>query len=324
MRPVIVLKCEVEPERFSKHSLGGKRFPPSSCRFYGGKPMQKFFSNRKLIIVMIAIIISMGLMAYSVTVRNNQKTPPLVQQFGNDVVGVLDHVVAVPTNGIKDGFTSVGTLINTYQENAQLKTQVDDLAQTKIQNQTLQHENKELKKQLKLNKTLTDYSQISAAVLTRSPASWQNYVIINRGQINGIKKDMPVMAGSGLIGRVVEVNKTNSKVQLISTDSQTSNRFAAEITTKNGGTVNGVISGYNGRTRQITMTQLNSNAKVAKGDTVETSGLGGLTPRGLFIGKVNSIKHDDYGLALSVGIEPATNLNNFTVVTVINRQIKGD
>ncbi|MFD1319459.1 rod shape-determining protein MreC [Loigolactobacillus zhaoyuanensis] len=285
--------------------------------------MQKFFSNRKLIIVMIVIIISMGLMAFSVSVRNSEKTPPLVQRVGNDVVGVVDRVVALPANGVKNSFAAVSDLINTYEENAKLKTQLDDLAQTKTRAATLQSENKELKQQLKLDKTLTDYSQVNAAVLTRSPANWQNTLVINKGSLAGIKKNMPVMAGSGLIGRVIEVNNTNSKVELITTDNQSANRFAAEVITDSG-TANGIVTGYDQASSELKIGQLNSDAKIKVGDTVQTSGLGGLTPRGLYIGKVTKVKHDDYGLALSLLIKPAVDLDDFTVVTVIERQMAGD
>lgn len=285
--------------------------------------MQKFFSNRKLIIVLIAIIISMGLMAFSVSVRNSDKTPPLIQRFGNDVVGVADRIVALPVNGVKNSFSSVSNLINTYEENTKLKAQLDDLAQTKTRANTLKAENKELKKQLNLDNTLTDYTKINAAVLTRSPANWQNNLVINKGSLAGIKKNMPVMAGSGLIGRVVEVNGTNSKVELVTTDNQSANRFAAEVVTANG-TANGIMTGYDKQSRQLKMGQLNTDAKIKVGDTVQTSGLGGLTPRGLYIGKVSKVKHDNYGLASSLTVKPAVNLDDFTVVTVIKRQLAGD
>lgn len=285
--------------------------------------MQKFFSNRKLIIVLIAIIISMGLMAFSVSVRNSDKTPPLIQRFGNDVVGVADRIVALPVNGVKNSFSSVSNLINTYEENTKLKAQLDDLAQTKTRANTLKAENKELKKQLNLDNTLTDYTKINAAVLTRSPANWQNNLVINKGSLAGVKKNMPVMAGSGLIGRVVEVNGTNSKVELVTTDNQSANRFAAEVVTANG-TANGIMTGYDKQSRQLKMGQLNTDAKIKVGDTVQTSGLGGLTPRGLYIGKVSKVKHDNYGLALSLTVKPAVNLDDFTVVTVIKRQLAGD
>ncbi|KRN29347.1 mreC protein [Lactobacillus selangorensis] len=285
--------------------------------------MQKFFSNKKLIVLLIAVIVAISMIAVTLGVRNRRESPSLVQQFGNDMVGFADRVIAVPANGLQKGTESFSNLFNTYEENEKLKKQLDQLAQTKVTAQTLRTENKELKKQLKLNDTLTDYTQISAAVLSRSPDNWQNQVVINKGSVSGVAKNMPVMSGSGLIGRVVEVNKSNSKVELISTTNKNSDKFAAEVTTKDGKRVNGIISGYDANSKELIMSQLNTNKGIKKGDKVTTSGLGGRTPKGLFIGTVQTIKKDDYGLASSIYLKPATDLNNFTVVTVIHREMGG-
>ena len=61
---------------------------------------------------------------------------------------------------------------------------------------------------------------------------------------------------------------------------------------------------------------MTSNVKIKKGDKVVTSGLGGNTPKGLYVGTVASVKQDDYGLASEVEITPAADLSDLTVVTV--------
>ncbi|QMU07914.1 rod shape-determining protein MreC [Levilactobacillus suantsaii] len=278
--------------------------------------MQKFSFNRRLVIVIVCVIVAFALMTVSVAVRNKKATPPLVQQFGNDIVGLADRVVALPANGLRGSVSAVSELLNTYQENQQLKKQVSELAQTKVRDQTLAKENKQLKKQIKLNDSLTDYSAISAAVITRTPSSWQNQVIINKGSSAGVVKNMPVMSGSGLVGRISEVNKTNSKVELITDNNDSANRFAVSITTKSGKTVNGVLSGYNADTGEITMNNLTTKAKISKGDKVVTSGLGGVTPKGLYVGKVAKASGDDYGLSTKLHITPATDLSELNIVTV--------
>lgn len=278
--------------------------------------MQKFSFNRRLVIVIVCVIVAFALMTVSVAVRNKKATPPLVQQFGNDIVGLADRVVALPANGLRGSVSAVSELLNTYQENQQLKKQVSELAQTKVRDQTLAKENKQLKKQIKLNDSLTDYSAISAAVITRTPSSWQNQVIINKGSSAGVVKNMPVMSGSGLVGRISEVNKTNSKVELITGNNDSANRFAVSITTKSGKTVNGVLSGYNADTGEITMNNLTTKAKISKGDKVVTSGLGGVTPKGLYVGKVAKASGDDYGLSTKLHITPATDLSELNIVTV--------
>lgn len=123
--------------------------------------MQKFFSNKKLIALMIALLVSLGLIAGSMYASNNRNTPPFIQRIANDVVGIGGRLVAIPGDFARNGLDDINNLLDTFQENQRLKSQLDNLAQTKVQVQTLKRENKQLKTQLKLNGTLTDYSQIS-------------------------------------------------------------------------------------------------------------------------------------------------------------------
>ncbi len=278
--------------------------------------MQKFFSNRRLVITVVILVACFGLMGGSVAMRNRRSTPPLIQQFGNDIVGFADDIVAYPVNAVQSGVSSVSELMNAYTENRELKQKVSELAQVKVRDQTLAKENKELKAELKLKSSLTDYSTVSAAVMSRTPSSWQQQLVINKGQTSSIKKNMPVLSGGGLIGRVSEVNKTNSKVELLSDTSESSNRFSIVINGSDGKNVNGIITGYNARTNELIMGQVTSTAKIKKGAKVMTNGMGGITPKGLYVGKVSRIGKDDYGLAKKVYIKPATNFNEINIVTV--------
>lgn len=273
---------------------------------------------------MVIIIVTFGLLAVSVSVRNKKETPPVVQQVGNDVVSLVDGVFAYPTNGVKNISSEFSDLYNTYQENRRLKSKIGDLAENQAKLKVAQDENKKLKQELKLNSTLTDYDTTNASVLSRSPSSWQNYLTINRGQTSGIKKNQPVMSGSGLIGRIVEVNEISSKVELISTDNEINDKFASEIVDDNKNNVTGVVSRFDDSTGDLVMENVNSVKGIKKGQRVITSGLGGRTPRGLYIGKVYGIKKNDYGMTNSVYITPAAELRNFTVVTVIKSTVHGE
>lgn len=272
---------------------------------------------------MILIIVTFGLLAVTVNIRDKKNTPPVVQQVGNDVVSVVGGVFAYPTNAVKNATSEFSDLYNTYSENKRLKARIGELAQNQAKLEVVQDENKKLKQELKLNGTLTDYSTVNASVLSRSPSSWQNYLTINRGQTSGIKKNMPVMSGKGLIGRIIEVDKVSSKVELISTNNELNDKFAAEILGDAKNTT-GVVSRYDSSTGDLVMENVNSTKDIKKGQSVITSGLGGLTPRGLYIGKVYGIKKDNYGMTNSVYITPAAELRNFTVVTVIKSSVHGE
>lgn len=148
----------------------------------------------------------------------------------------------------------------------------------------------------------------------------QDQVIIDKGSAAGIKKNMPVLSGSGLVGRVSEVNRTNSKIELLSNSSESANRFAVQITNKSGSTVNGIVTGFDSNKNRIEMGNITSKTKIEKGDKVMTSGLGGIMPAGLLVGTVTATGTDNYGLASKVTIKPAADISNLSYVTVAVRQ----
>ncbi|MGL5900878.1 MAG: rod shape-determining protein MreC [Lactobacillaceae bacterium] len=283
--------------------------------------MPKLFSNKRLIVILVSFILAAASIVFSIRIINYSQTPPYLLKLTNDVIDVTSYVVNEPGRFLKNGFNFQTELLSTYQENQRLKKKVDQLEQNQTKIAILTRENKELKKELQLNATLSDYSQITAAVLSRSPANWQDVLIINRGSVNGIKKNMPVMSGSGVIGRIMEVNHLNSKVELISSNSKIANHFAAQITTKKGEVINGVITGYSEAENALIFGNVSTDTEIHVGDAVVTSGLGGVVPKGLLIGKVNKIEKKDYGLSTMIYVKSATNINDFSVVTVIDRTV---
>lgn len=141
---------------------------------------------------------------------------------------------------------------------------------------------------------------------------------MDKGSQNGIELDMSVMSGNGLIGRVVEVNPTSSKVQLVTTLDQNNNRVASSINTDDG-VVHGIINGYDAETNRLVMKQITTEAKLKEGDQVMTSGLGGVSPSALLIGTIDEVKLDSFGLSQEAYIIPAADTNDIRYVTFIKR-----
>ena len=282
--------------------------------------MQKPFFNKKLVITMVSLIITFLLIAFSIFVRNDRSTPSFIQNIGNSAAGIVDKVVNAPVEGISRVTGSVSNLTDTYQENAQLKKKLDSMNALQVENETLKQENKQLKQQLSLNKSLTSYDDISAYVISRSPSTWQNQIVISKGSNAGITKGSAVVSDKGLIGRVMEVNKNNSKVELVTTQDDAADRFAVQLIDNNGQTVNGLITGYDTDTNLLVMGQITSKENAKKGTQVITSGLGGTTPKGLFVGTVEKVVNQQAGLPTKIYIKPAADMTNLNVVTVAKRQ----
>ena len=278
--------------------------------------MKNILTSRRLVVAVIVAIVTIGVIVISSRAQNSQKEPSLPTRVVSDVSGWVSSVVSSPVKAVSGGYEAVSGLLNTYKENQALTEKVDDLAQAKVQLQTLQAENRALKDQLQIENTLTDYKVVNAVVISRSPSNWQSQLIVNKGSNAGIKKGMSVMGSGGLIGRVSEVNTTNAKVELLSDDSQVADRFAIRVANKDGEVVDGIVTSFKQEKNLIVMGQITSDVSWEKGDLVTTSGLGGVTPAGLYVGKVQKISQDDYGLSKKIYINPATDFNNIPVVSV--------
>ncbi|WEV40576.1 rod shape-determining protein MreC [Lactobacillus sp. ESL0681] len=281
--------------------------------------MKKFLQNKKLLSVCIVIIIILSFMGVSVNLRNKRNTPIIIQSLGNDIVSVGTRIVDLPVSLVSNGLNNVHDLLETQNENNYLKSKVIQLEQTKARNSSLEAENKQLKATLKLKATLTDYTMIDASVISRTPTSWTDLLVINKGTTAGIRKNMAVMCAGGLIGRVIEVDAASAKVELITTSDKAANRFAVEATATDGKKIHGIVTVMNNN--DLAFTQALDNKKLVKGTKVYTSGLGGNSPKGLLVGKVASTTRDSFGLSDLIKITPAGELNDPSVVTVIKREV---
>ncbi|MDN6029324.1 MAG: rod shape-determining protein MreC [Lactobacillus sp.] len=281
--------------------------------------MKKFLENKKLLMTFVTVLLILVVLAGSVSLRKKRTTPLLIQSFGNDVTSIAANVVNFPVSLLSGGATNVHELLQVQAENDRLKSQIDDLGQTKARNSALVAENSQLQAALKLNGTLSGYTTINASVISRSPDTWSDLLIINKGSASGIAKNMAVMSGGGVIGRILEANAATSKVELITTTDQSANRFAVEADAKAGQKVHGIISANTNNS--LSFTQVVDSAKLTKGTEVYTSGLGGNSPKGLLVGKVAVTTKDSYGLSDVIKIKPAGNVSDASVVTVIKRRV---
>lgn len=281
--------------------------------------MKKFLQNKKLLSASIVVVLIFAILGGSVSMRNKRNTPMIIQSFGNDVVAVGARIIDFPLSFVSGSLNNVHDLMNTQNENNYLKSKVTDLEQTKTRNATLEAENKQLKSALKLKESLTDYEKIQASVISRSPDSWSDLLIINKGTTAGLRKNMAVMSGGGVIGRVVEVNAASAKVELITTSDKSANRFAVEAQAVNGKKVHGIITVIGNNT--LAFTQAVDGKKLKRGTKIYTSGMGGNSPKGLLVGTIATTTHDTFGLSDLVKITPAGELNDPSVVTIIKRKV---
>ena len=185
-------------------------------------------------------------------------------------------------------------------------------------NASLEKEIQELKEVLDLKTTLTEYTPINATILSRNKNYWFNQIMIDKGSKDGIKKDMAVITKHGLVGKISRVYSHSSEIKLITCD-DVNFKVSVAIQTNSGDSY-AILNGYDAKRELVTVTGVDKMSDVKKGDTITTSGLGGMFPSGIYIGVVEEVKDDKYDLSKSLYIKTSQDFNNIHYVTVLKEK----
>ncbi len=154
-----------------------------------------------------------------------------------------------------------------------------------------------------------------ARVILRDPANWWRTVQIDRGSRDGIRVDLPVLTADGLVGRVSFVSLTRSQVVLLG-DSNC--KVSAQIENEQGDMgVIGASGPFDGSL--VEMSYLSKTANLKPGQNVFTSGLGGVFPKGIPVGKIVDFRSVEYGLYVEARVKLAANLSALDEVWVLSQ-----
>lgn len=202
------------------------------------------------------------------------------------------------------------------QENEELTKKVEELTQ---ENETLsssENELKSLQELLKLDKEYSQYEKVGASVISKGSGNWYNTFVINKGSGDGIKVNMNVLAGTGLVGIVTETGKDYAKVRSIIDDSSSVSAKSA----KTGDTC--VVKGNSETVEKdgtIDVTYISKDAKMKEGEELVTSHISSKYLEGLRIGTVSEISTDSSNLTKSAKVTPVVDFEHIEDVLVITQ-----
>ncbi|SER85448.1 rod shape-determining protein MreC [Psychrobacillus sp. OK032] len=277
--------------------------------------MPQFFSNKRLVLLLVGMIFLVALISFSLRDRNHASLP---EQLIKDVVGFGQTMFSKPTQYVTGIFNNVESLLNTYDENTRLKARLEDYATLQASVNDLQLENDELRKIIDKEENLRAFNPIQSTVIARNPDQWEEKIIIDKGEIHGVAVNMAVMTSQGLIGKVILTTPYTSTVELLSTQNP-NYRVSAVIAGEQE--VFGLIEGYDVERKELVLKRIDSEFEVKKGQKVTTSGLGGIFPKGILIGEVTEVTTDDYGLTQLAYVKPAASFSILDHVIISKRTI---
>ncbi|MCK4307990.1 rod shape-determining protein MreC [candidate division WOR-3 bacterium] len=196
-------------------------------------------------------------------------------------------------------------------ENKVLRAKVSELA---LNNQILrssQYENEKLFDLLEF-KARTEYELIASRIVSRDPNPISGTCLIDKGLADEVRKDFPVITCDGVYGKVTEVTRENAIVQTISDF----NFRVACMNLRNG--IQGIMRWEGGKGCILGQVRVNSDIQI--GDSIVTSGLGSIFPKGVAVGKVREINVDKTKLFYEVTLEPTCKLGEIEYVFIVKKK----
>lgn len=231
----------------------------------------------------------------------------LIPQLRSPLLNTLKYPLVI-LNLIRREIGGIVFYHRNFIQNEKLKKEQDFLKHKINSLNEVYLENKRLKNLLSF-KEKSPYKVIAARVIARSPDNWSSTVIIDKGRYSGVKAGMVVITYLGLVGKVVETAESTSKIMLIN-DAD----FAVSAIIQRS-RQEGLISGTLGSS--LIMRYLPKDADIKVTDTIITSGLTRMYPKGLLIGKVMDLGEEFSGLSRYAVIKPAVDLSAVEEVLII-------
>ncbi|MCJ7657984.1 MAG: rod shape-determining protein MreC, partial [Anaerolineales bacterium] len=228
---------------------------------------------------------------------------------------VLNPVVSAQT-WLSVRFQALQNAIAAPQDLARLRQRNSEM---EVEVSRLQTEIIVLKQQISETRVLSalvDFARVqpenrylAATAIGRDPSPFLEYVIINRGSDDGLRRGMPVVTQQGLVGRIAAVTADAARVQLI-TDPASNINVKLEPSRAQA-VIRGEVSG------EISLAMIPQSAPEEIGDLILTSGLGGNYPANILIGQVTGVRRRETDLFQSASVQPVVDFNQLEIVLII-------
>ena len=267
-----------------------------------------FSSKHILLILSVVCVLLMGLSL-------------ITDKVGGPLRAVANYTIVPMQKGINtiglwmsDFSHNFETIQELRKKNKDLQNEIDELT---VKNNLLQqdkHELERLRELYALDELYADYQKVGARVTMNDSGNWFHSFVIDKGSNDGIKVDMNVMAGKGLVGIVTEVGPDWSRVRSIIDDA--SNVSALVLSTSDTCVVNGDLTlMQDGRIRFEMLA--NNGTEIKEGEQVVTSHISSKYLQGILIGYISEIHVDSNNLTRSGYITPVVDFEHLREVLVI-------
>ncbi len=253
-------------------------------------------------ILVIAVLVLVSLNA------GKERNFTSTQRLLVEVLSPLLKAVTVSKNSVVGFWKSYIYLVNMRKENEALRETIKALKEENYRYREAVMANMRLKKLLDFKENVP-VSMLPAQVVGWDPSTWFQTIIIDKGTSDGIERNLPVVNSDGIIGRIIQNSSHYSKALLII--DRNSSVDSVVQRTRDRGILEGRGDG------NCELRYFSKNDDVKSGDTIISSGLGGIFPKGLPLGKVTRVEEGGFGLFKRVEVTPMVDFSRLEEVLVI-------
>ncbi len=273
--------------------------------------MRKLFGNR-IFVLLLTITVSVSVILGVINATKTKST--FMGNVAMVVITPLSDACTWVGRKVTDFFGYFGNVDKLKEENEKLKNENKSLEAKIRKNEGTAKENKELRTILELSQAYPTLELTAAEVVSRSASNWYESFVIDKGTADGFKIGQGVISSENvLIGRISDIGSTWARVTVIT---DTSHSVSARVI-RSGDL--GIVEGDTSLSKEgkCRLSFISKNSDIVVGDYLETSGLGGVYPKGIEIGKVIEIKPEVQGISQYAIIETSVDIERVSKVLVI-------
>jgi len=267
------------------------------------------FLKKYGLIAMVGAGTLFALIFYSLNVPHNREANVIERGVMTVFAPLMKPVVTV-SRFFTDAWDGYIDLVHVRQENQKLLVQVKELNARVVAGGEVLQANQRLTRLLEM-KNSVKAPTLTATVVGEDFSSWFRTLVIDAGSSSGVREGMAVVAADGVVGQIIKVSTSSSRVLLLTDHSS---GIAAVIQRSRA---RGVVKGRGEGLCALEFTTNEEDVKV--GDMVVSSGIGGIFMKGLPVGEVIMVKRGEYGIFQTVTIRPAVNSAHLEEVLVVLR-----
>jgi rod shape-determining protein MreC len=271
----------------------------------------------------IYVFAALMLVSFSLLLFSTRSLMMNIQDAGLSVFSGVRGRVDYLSSLVAQAFISVQELARLKTEYAELQERFARFERLERSAAEINQENLRLREQLGFSESLS-YRHIPAKLIGRDPDNLFSALVINKGRHSGVEKDMAVIAWQGgsqaLVGKVIQARTFESLVMpLYDASLLIAARFSASR-------YEGIVEGQGDPETALRMRFIPKRARdeINYGDLIVSSGMGGIYPPGLNIGRVSGVSYREYEISMEVELEPLIDFSRLEYVFVIEEKTNND